>query len=75
MRHADIIQFLLLRDPDGASRATSNRGGHDLPLHLACDDDEYEEDLKTVKILFDSHPEDIVWKNSIAGSCQGSGRF
>jgi len=54
-----IIKCLLLQDPDGASKATTDR--HDLPLHLSCKD--INLDLDVVQLLFDAHPVAICTNN------------
>eukprot|EP00579_Thalassiosira_antarctica_P014860 CAMPEP_0201950948 /NCGR_PEP_ID=MMETSP0903-20130614/56751_1 /ASSEMBLY_ACC=CAM_ASM_000552 /TAXON_ID=420261 /ORGANISM="Thalassiosira antarctica, Strain CCMP982" /LENGTH=675 /DNA_ID=CAMNT_0048494205 /DNA_START=1 /DNA_END=2027 /DNA_ORIENTATION=+ len=61
----EIIQFLLMHQPDGASRAVSTRQGHAvhegrLPLHLACDNGM---NPNAVQVLFDAYPEAIQSKD------------
>ena len=56
---SEIIEFVLSKDPNGASRATTDR---QYPLHLACDTK--EPNLDAVKVLYDANPEIIVKTNS-----------
>ena len=61
----EIIQFLLMHQPDGASRVVSTLQGHAvhegrLPLHLACDNGL---NLSAVQVLFDAYQEAIQSKD------------
>jgi len=55
----EIIKCLLLQDPDGASKATTE--SRNLPLHLTCD--RYNLDHNVVQLLFDAHPVAICTNN------------
>lgn len=61
MKKADeVIKYLLLQDPDCASKAVAPRD-RILPLHLACGSSQVN--LNAVKLLFDAHPEAILLKD------------
>ena len=64
---ADIIEHLLMKDPDCASKATED--GH-YPLHLACyanPDLSAMPDLASVQLLFNAYPEAIL-KRDVDGN-------
>mmetsp|Transcript_31417 Transcript_31417/g.59759 ORF Transcript_31417/g.59759 Transcript_31417/m.59759 type:complete len:862 (+) Transcript_31417:4969-7554(+) len=50
----EIIEYLLRRDPDCASKPTE---GGELPFHLAC---KAESNLDAVRLLFDTYPEALI---------------
>ena len=53
---AEIVEHLLGRDADCASRTTGE--GERYPLHLACDSEDV--DLRAVRLLYDAHPEAVT---------------
>jgi len=50
----EIIEYLLQRDPDCASKSTD---GAELPFHMAC---KSESNIDTVRLLFDTYPEALI---------------
>lgn len=63
--NADIISFLLLKDPHSASKATNGQE-RDLPMHLACE--RVTVNRNAVKLLFDACLDAIYTINGLGGS-------
>lgn len=52
-RTAEIVEILLMNDPDGASKPKRVNGNFTLPLHVAT----FHNQLDAVKALYDAYPE------------------
>ena len=53
-KNTEIVEFLLMEDPDNASEASQNDRGN-FPIHLACWSNR-PASYKIVQMLFDAHP-------------------
>ena len=55
---SEIIKFVLSKDPNGASRVTTDQNRR-YPLHIACDSYNGKPDIGVVQALYDSYPQAI----------------